>query len=86
MGSADRTEFAGRRRKYPTFGWDSLNNNERSVAELIAEGLSNREAAARLFLSRHTVDFHLRQIYQKLAIGSRVELARIVIERGHLAT
>jgi DNA-binding CsgD family transcriptional regulator len=68
------------------FGWPSLNENELVVAGLIAEGLSNREAAARLFMSRHTVDFHLRQIYQKLGIHSRLELARIVIEHSAGAT
>jgi len=68
------------------FGWEGLNENELSVAALVAEGLSNREAAARLFMSRHTVDFHLRQIYQTLGIHSRVELARIVIDRGAMAS
>jgi DNA-binding CsgD family transcriptional regulator len=34
-----------------------------------------------MFLSRHTIDFHLRQIFRKLAIASRVELARIAITR-----
>jgi len=65
----------------PRFGWSSLSENELGVADLVADGLSNREAAARLFMSRHTVDFHLRQTYQKLGIHSRVELARLVIER-----
>jgi DNA-binding CsgD family transcriptional regulator len=37
-------------------------------------------------MSRHTVDFHLRQIYQTLGIHSRVELARIVIDRGAMAS
>lgn len=63
-----------------------LNDNELVVAGLVADGLSNREAAARHFMSRHTVDFHLRQIYQKLGIHSRLELARIVIEHGASAT
>jgi DNA-binding CsgD family transcriptional regulator len=56
----------------------SLTETERSVADIIAEGATNREAAARLFLSPHTTDYHLRQIFRKLAIGSRVELARLV--------
>jgi DNA-binding CsgD family transcriptional regulator len=63
------------------FGWDSLTPTERSVAEQVATGLTNRETAERLFLSPHTVGFHLRGIYRKLDIGSRVELTRLVVER-----
>jgi transcriptional regulator of acetoin/glycerol metabolism/DNA-binding CsgD family transcriptional regulator len=74
------------RTRRATFGWESLNENELSLAELIADGLSNREAAARLFVSRYTIDSHLRQIYQKLGIHSRVDLARIAIERGATTT
>jgi sigma-54 dependent transcriptional regulator, acetoin dehydrogenase operon transcriptional activator AcoR len=66
----------------PTFGWSSLTESERSVADLVAEGLTNREAATRLFLSHHTVDAHLRHIYRKLGIRSRVELTRVVSEQG----
>jgi DNA-binding CsgD family transcriptional regulator len=64
------------------FGWESLTPTERSVAGVVAEGTTNREAAARLFLSPHTVDYHLRQIFRKLGIGSRVELARLVVEQA----
>ncbi len=63
-------------------GWNSLTPAERGVAEIIAEGATNREAAARLYLSRHTVDYHLRQIFRKLGIASRVELTRLVVERS----
>ncbi len=62
-------------------GWESLTSTERSVVEQVALGLTNREAAEQLFLSPHTVGFHLRGIYRKLAIGSRVELTRLVVER-----
>jgi DNA-binding CsgD family transcriptional regulator len=65
----------------PRFGWPSLTASERGVADLVASGLSNRETARRLFLSPHTVDFHLRQIYRKLEIGSRVELAALVAQQ-----
>jgi DNA-binding CsgD family transcriptional regulator len=66
--------------------WDSLTNTERRVAALVAEGLTNREVAERMFLSRHTVDFHLRRIYLKLHINSRVQLARLVVEQNGAAT
>jgi sigma-54 dependent transcriptional regulator, acetoin dehydrogenase operon transcriptional activator AcoR len=68
------------RRDRKSFGWDSLTPTEWSVAEQVATGLTNREAAERLFLSPHTVGFHLRTIYRKLEIGSRVELARLMVE------
>src|ERR1022692_1861567 len=65
-----------------TRGWAGLTETERCVAEIIAEGLTNRDAAARLFLSPHTIDYHLRQIFRKLAIGSRVELTRFVVQHA----
>jgi DNA-binding CsgD family transcriptional regulator/tetratricopeptide (TPR) repeat protein len=65
----------------PATGWASLTDTERSVAELVAQGLSNRDVAARMYVSIHTVAFYLRQIFRKLEIGSRVDLARIVVQR-----
>jgi transcriptional regulator of acetoin/glycerol metabolism/DNA-binding CsgD family transcriptional regulator len=56
----------------------SLTPTELSVARLVAEGLTNRQVAANLYLSPHTVGFHLRQVFRKLEISSRVELARLV--------
>jgi DNA-binding CsgD family transcriptional regulator len=63
----------------PTFGWPSLTESEWALADLVAQGLTNRQAAARLFLSHHTVDTHLRHIFRKLDINSRVELAALVV-------
>ena len=48
------------------------------VARLAAGGLTNRQVARELFISPHTVGFHMRQIYRKLDIRSRVYLARVV--------
>ncbi|WP_369153503.1 LuxR C-terminal-related transcriptional regulator [Streptomyces sp. R17] len=61
----------------PTTGWASLTDTERAVADLVAQGLTNRETADLMFLSPYTVNFHLRQIFRKLSITSRVELARM---------
>ena len=66
----------------PAFGWDSLTDTERRVTDLVAQGLSNRQVANRVFLSAHTVAFHLRHIFWKLGITSRVQLARIAAEQG----
>jgi transcriptional regulator of acetoin/glycerol metabolism/DNA-binding CsgD family transcriptional regulator len=66
-------------RSRPLLGLGSLTDTERSVASLVAEGLTNRQIAERVFISRHTVDFHLRSIFRKVGVASRVELARRVI-------
>ncbi|OKH94216.1 helix-turn-helix transcriptional regulator [Streptomyces uncialis] len=66
----------------PQTGWDSLTGAEEKVAQLVARGLTNRQVAGELFISPHTVSFHLRQIYRKLAIQSRVDLTRIVCAPG----
>jgi DNA-binding CsgD family transcriptional regulator len=65
-----------------SFGWLSLTESEGGVADLVADGLTNREVANRLFVSPHTVDAHLRHIYRKLGIRSRVELTRVVADHG----
>jgi DNA-binding CsgD family transcriptional regulator len=65
----------------PVCGWPSLTDAERRVAKVVAEGLTNPEVAERMYLSRYTVDFHLRQIFRKLGIRSRVELTRLVLTR-----
>jgi DNA-binding CsgD family transcriptional regulator len=60
-----------------TSGWAALTTSELTVARLVAEGLTNREVAERLFVSPHTVNSHLRHVFLKLGINSRVELARL---------
>jgi DNA-binding CsgD family transcriptional regulator len=70
-----------RRRERPVSGWESLTETERTVSDLVAQGLTNRKAAEQMFLSPHTIDFHLRQIFRKLQIDSRVDLTRLTIER-----
>ena len=80
-GAVLRLHATGRsdaRSSRPTLGWDALTESEEGLAELVADGLTNKEVAAKLFMSRHTVDSHLRSIYRKLDISSRVDLARVV--------
>jgi LuxR family maltose regulon positive regulatory protein len=56
---------------------EPLSEREREVLRLIAEGLSNQELAARLYLSPHTIKVHTRNIYGKLGVTSRTQaLAR----------
>jgi DNA-binding CsgD family transcriptional regulator len=52
-----------------------LTSREQEIAELVAEGLSNREIAERLVISKRTVDAHIEHIYSKLGVSSRVQLA-----------
>jgi DNA-binding CsgD family transcriptional regulator len=57
-----------------------LTPTEAQVAAQVRQGLSNKEVAARLFVSPRTVDFHLRNIYSKLGITSRAELLTLAVE------
>lgn len=55
-------------------GWDELTETERTIARLIAQAMTNRQIATRLSLSPHTINYHLRRMFKKLAINSRVQL------------
>jgi DNA-binding CsgD family transcriptional regulator len=61
----------------PKSGWGALTSAEGSVAELAAEGKTDREIAESLFISPHTVNTHLRHIFDKLGVNSRVALTRL---------
>jgi len=52
-----------------------LSRREKEIAELVAQGLANREVATRLFISVRTVEAHLAHIFGKLGLDSRTELA-----------
>jgi DNA-binding CsgD family transcriptional regulator len=61
-------------------GLDSLSEAELGIAQLVCQGLTNRQVAERTFVSPNTVAFHLRNIYRKLRVTSRVQLARVMLE------
>ena len=61
----------------PGRGWAAMTDSELAVARLVAQGLTNREVAERLFVSQHTVSGHLRHVFAKLDVNSRVELTRL---------
>jgi DNA-binding CsgD family transcriptional regulator len=63
-------------------GWDALTRTELTVARLIAGGLSNPAIAAQMFISRYTVETHLKHIFAKLGLGSRAALAVEAERRG----
>jgi DNA-binding CsgD family transcriptional regulator len=64
----------------PAVGWAALTESELAVAQLVADGLTNREVAERLYISPHTVSGHLRHAFEKLGINSRVVLTRLAAQ------
>ncbi|NGY65174.1 LuxR family transcriptional regulator [Lentzea sp. NEAU-D13] len=62
-----------------------LTRREQQVAELVADGLSNKEIAARLVIARRTAEGHVERILKKLGFASRAQLAAWVAERRHSA-
>jgi len=65
----------------PEQGWDALTQMERRVALLIANGHTNRSAADELVLSPSTISTHLRAVFRKLDVHSRVQLANLVLRK-----
>jgi len=70
----EATGITARKRDVSTL--DTLTPQELRIARLVGGGASNREVAAQLFLSPKTVEYHLRKVFLKLGVSSRVELAR----------
>jgi DNA-binding CsgD family transcriptional regulator len=71
LGESDHVALAASDRP----GAGLLAKREAEVARLIADGLSNKEIGARLFISEHTVDSHVRSILNKLGVNSRAQIA-----------
>jgi len=63
-----------------------LTERELHILAALADGLSDKETATRLFLSESTVKSHLRAIYRKLAVRNRAQALAVAITNGHLAT
>nr|MBA3470798.1 response regulator transcription factor [Herpetosiphonaceae bacterium] len=61
---------------------ETLTARELALLQLLAEGLTNRQIAARTAISEHTVKFHLSSIFSKLGVSSRTEAIRIGAQRG----
>ncbi|HVQ96909.1 MAG TPA: AAA family ATPase [Mycobacteriales bacterium] len=73
-------------RRRPDRGWDALTPAEARVAEFVSDGLSNPQIAGQLYLSRRTVQTHVSHILTKLDLRSRVDIARMVLERSGQAS
>jgi len=65
-----------------THGLAALSPREREVTELVADGLTNRQIGARLFLSEKTIETHLTRVFQKLGLRSRAQVAAQVARRS----
>ena len=63
---------------------NSLSERENEILQLVASGLSNRETAEQLFLSRYTVESHVKRVYRKLAVSSRTGAVHEARSRGWL--
>lgn len=61
---------------------EPLTERELEITELVAEGLTNREVAERLYLSHNTVKVHLRNIFTKTGVASRTELSMLAVQEG----
>jgi DNA-binding CsgD family transcriptional regulator len=85
----DRMRRAGFRRKQwqavaprPTEGWSALTPAEAKVAGLIGAGYTNKAAGEELGVSANTVGTHLRSVFRKLDVHSRVQLSSLINQRG----
>jgi DNA-binding NarL/FixJ family response regulator len=69
-----------RPRKRSVDSTERLTPQEARVAHLVAQGGTNAEVAAQMFISPSTVEYHLHKVFRKLAIRSRTQLAKRVLE------
>lgn len=80
---AELLAAGGRPRRERTTGLESLTPRERQIAELAARGIGNPEIAERLFVTRKTVESHLRSVFRKLGVHRRAQLGpALAIEAG----
>lgn len=83
LSSDETIDGPGRaKRKRPTHGWDSITPAETEIVQLVVEGPSNPEIAARVFASRRIVSTHLSHVLTKLGVALRSGLAAQAVLEG----
>ncbi len=75
LALAELRAAGGRPRRQRSTGVEALTARERQVAELAAAGFANAEIAERIFVTRRTVEAHMRSIFRKLGVSRRQQLA-----------
>jgi NarL family two-component system response regulator LiaR len=78
--SPEATEILTESFTHPETLSDRLTDREYEVLKLLVDGLNNSEIAEKLFISLGTVKFHVSNIFQKLGVGSRIEVVKLAIE------
>jgi DNA-binding CsgD family transcriptional regulator len=73
----------GGRRGAASAGVASLSRREQEIANLVADGLTNREIGSRLYLSEKTIETHLTHVFQKLGLRSRAQVAAALAAIRH---
>ena len=81
LGARAELRASGETRRTDVESTAELTAQEQEVARLVARGATNKEVAASLFVSAKTIEFHLGNVYRKLGIRSRTELARHFMEK-----
>lgn len=77
-------EFSGYEIEEENKEIDRLSTREKEILTLVANGLTNKEISQRLEISEHTVKNHLKNLFQKLHLNNRVQLAKYAYEHGFL--
>lgn len=69
-------------RKRTNDSGDDLTSQEAEIARLVADGSSNRQVAARLFISENTVEYHLHKVFRKIGVRTRTQLTRVIADKA----
>lgn len=78
-------EFSFQQKRVESDALDALSNREQEILTWVAKGFTNKAIAIQLEISEHTVKNHLKNLFQKLHLNNRVQLAKYAFEHGYLS-